>query len=414
MKRTFTVFIGVAVLSVSQAQERKVPEYDAALKKHAEEVAAGTGAKFDQTLASLKSSYAAALERAQKTAQDTGKLEEALALKNEVAALAGNEMPPLNEAAPASLKKLRSVFEQSASKIEKDRQAGLAPHNKQLQATLDQLVVALTKAGRLEDALFVKQKRDALVTTVPGSSLAAGGEKAFTNTLGMKFIPLSGTKVMMCIHETRRADYAAYAIETPSANGSWKDQRKNGVPAGQEDNHPVVGVSWSDANSFCSWLSKKEGKTYRLPTDREWSYAVGVARSERKDASPDSLSGKIKEEYPWGSKWPPSNNVGNFADTEFKAKLKVDLIIDGYSDGFATTAPVMSYSPNKLGFYDLAGNVWEWCDEWYSADKVDRVSRGGSWSTRTESALLSSGRDHTPPDRRDPSWGFRCVLESTP
>lgn len=405
--------LGVAALSCLHAQERKVPEYDAALKKHSEEVTAGAGAKFDQALTALKSSYAAALERAQKGAQDTGKLEEALALKSESSALTVNaELPPLSDAAPPSLKKLRSVFDQSAAKLQRDRQAAITPYNKQLQGTLDQLVATLTKSGRLEDAMFVKQKRDALVTSPPISLLEAGSEKVFTNSLGMKFIPLPGTKVMMCIHETRRSDYAAYAAENTIVNSSWNNQIRNNVPIGGEDNHPVVSVSWSDAKDFCSWLSKKEGKTYRLPTDREWSYAVGVARSERKEISPDSLSAKIKGEYPWGSKWPPSKDAGNFADTEMKAKLGSDLIIEGYSDGFPTTSPVMSFSPNKQGFYDLAGNVWEWCDDWYSDSKVDRVSRGGSWSTRTEGALLSSNRDHTPPDRRDPSWGFRCVLES--
>lgn len=413
MKFLYLTLLVFVALSRLPAQERRVPEYESALKQHVEEVATGVGNKYNQAVASLKSSYAGALQRAQKGAQDSGKLEEALALKNEATALMGKEaLPPLKATSPDSLKKLRSVFDQSAAKLEKDRQAALAPLNKQFQTTLDSLVASLTKIGRLEDAMFVKNKRAALANTLAVAPPAIGDDKIFTNTLGMKFIPLPGTKVLMCIHETRRADYAAYAAENAAVNGTWQFQNKNNTPIGMGDNHPVVGVSWSDARAFCSWLSKKEGRTYRLPTDREWSYAVGLGHSEKKNISPDALSGKIKDEYPWGSKWPPPKGAGNFADKEMKAKLGSELIVEGYSDGFPTTAPVMSFPVNKLGFYDLAGNVWEWCEEWYSASKVDRVSRGGSWSTRTAGALLSSNRDHTPPDRRDPSWGFRCVLEN--
>ena len=101
--------------------------------------------------------------------------------------------------------------------------------------------------------------------------------KAFTNTLGMKFVPVSGTEVAFCIWESRVKDYAAYAAANAGVDGSWK---KPGFK--QEDTHPVVKVSWNDAQAFCEWLTKKElaegkikaGQKYRLPTDAEWSVAV--------------------------------------------------------------------------------------------------------------------------------------------
>ena len=99
------------------------------------------------------------------------------------------------------------------------------------------------------------------------------------NSLGMKFIPVQGTNVLFCIHETRAADYAAYAAAMPEVAVSWKHEGIAGIPAGEGDNHPVYGVSWQEAAAFCTWLSMKEGRSYRLPTDHEWSLAAGVGQA---------------------------------------------------------------------------------------------------------------------------------------
>jgi formylglycine-generating enzyme required for sulfatase activity len=96
----------------------------------------------------------------------------------------------------------------------------------------------------------------------------------------MKFVPVPGTNILMCIHETRNVDYAAYAAEQLILDKTWRGEmeaaiRWSGVPQGQ---YPVVAVSYRDAQAFCRWLSIKDGKTYRLPTEQEWSAAVGLTK----------------------------------------------------------------------------------------------------------------------------------------
>jgi len=121
--------------------------------------------------------------------------------------------------------------------------------------------------------------------TAPGAppkpaNVQATREQPFTNSLGMKFVPVPGTRMLMCIHETRRADYATYAALHPEADASWKKVIFDGQPVAMQDDEPVVNVSWDDAQAFCRWLSQKEGRRYRLPTDREWSIAVGIGDCE--------------------------------------------------------------------------------------------------------------------------------------
>ena len=74
----------------------------------------------------------------------------------------------------------------------------------------------------------------------------------------------------------------------------------------------------------------------------------------------------------------------------------------------------MSFTPNKLGIYDLAGNVWQWCSDWYDADHKSRVSRGGSWDDHISANFLSSRRAHPLPAARPIFTGFRCVATTLP
>jgi formylglycine-generating enzyme required for sulfatase activity len=222
--------------------------------------------------------------------------------------------------------------------------------------------------------------------------------KAFTNTLGMKFVPVSGTEVAFCIWETRVKDYAAYAAANAGVDGSWK---KPGFK--QADTHPVVKVSWNDAQAFCEWLTKKEraegkikaGQKYRLPTDAEWSVAVGLGKE--KGNTPGEKNGGFDGVYPWGNEWPPPKGAGNY-----------DPPFGGHEDGFKFTAPVGSFTANKIGLHDLGGNVWEWCEDKYIPITPKRVLRGASWADIA--FMLSSERSNSHPNSREIYIGFRCVL----
>jgi formylglycine-generating enzyme required for sulfatase activity len=224
--------------------------------------------------------------------------------------------------------------------------------------------------------------------------------KAFTNTLGMKFVPVKGTGVAFCIWETRVKDYAAYAAANAEVDESWK--KPFGDEFKQADTHPVVNVSWEDANAFCAWLTKKElaegkikeGQKYRLPTDAEWSVAVGLGQEK----TPMEKSGGIKDVYPWGKEWPPPKGAGNY----YHKRLKVDK--------FDYTSPVGSFAVNKLGLHDMGGNVWEWCEDKWNPIISYRVLRGASWSDSYPGRLLSSCRSGYTPGGRGSNLGFRCVL----
>ena len=225
---------------------------------------------------------------------------------------------------------------------------------------------------------------------------------AFVNTLGMPFVPVPGTDVQFCIWETRVKDYAAYAAANAGVDESWK--KPFGDEFKQADTHPVVRVNWDDANAFCEWLTKKElaegkikvGQKYRLPTDAEWSVAVGLGKE--KGNTPQEKSQGIKGVFPWGKEWPPPVGAGNY----FKS-LKVD--------NFEYTSPVGSFASNKNGLHDMGGNVWEWCEDWYDpAAKASRVLRGASWVNPGPGDLLSSYRMTLTPDFRSIAHGFRCVL----
>ncbi len=225
---------------------------------------------------------------------------------------------------------------------------------------------------------------------------------AFVNTLGMEFVPVPGTEVQFCIWETRVKDYAAYAAANAGVDASWKNFGIAGFK--QADTHPVVKVSWNDAQAFCAWLTKKElaagkikeGQKYRLPTDAEWSVAVGLGKE--KGNTPKEKSQGIKDVYPWGKEWPPPKGAGNY----FK-RLKVD--------NFEYTSPVGSFAANQHGLHDLGGNVWEWCEDKHRPTSAFRVLRGASWDLYGgPDSLLSSSRGGGVPVSRSDDIGFRCVL----
>lgn len=237
----------------------------------------------------------------------------------------------------------------------------------------------------------------------------------FVNSLGMKFVPVPGTTVLMCVHETRRKDYGAYCFGN-KVNMEWKSVKYKGHPIGTSDAHPVSQVSWNDAHDFCAWLGKKEQRTYRLPTDREWSLAVGIGERETAGASPEDLNRKITDHYPWGSATQIPAGAGNYCDTSnqnvFHSKPYDNAPIGaGYTDGFIMTSPVMSFSPNNLGIYDLGGNVWELVEDTFSPATQDITFRGSSYTDNSMKNALSSSRVPLPKDARTEHAGFRIVLE---
>jgi formylglycine-generating enzyme required for sulfatase activity len=218
------------------------------------------------------------------------------------------------------------------------------------------------------------------------------------NSLGMKFVPVPGTKVLFCVSDVRVKDYEAYAAAVIGVGSSWKSPGFEQGPT-----HPVVNVSWEDAKAFCRWLTRKderegligESQSYRLPTDAEWSLAIGL--DEPSGGTPKDKDAKIKSVYPWGTEWPPLRAAANYGSS---------LEVDDYQ----YTSPVESFRANRHGLYDMGGNVWQWCEDWYDTYQQFRVLRGASWSSYDPGFLLSSYRSISTPVIRRDNFGFRVVL----
>ncbi len=283
------------------------------------------------------------------------------------------------------------------------------------------LVIAEVKPGPVTYELRLSGFKSASVTgkveAQQQAFLAARLEKSlgpepgqpWTNSLGMKFVPLDHIRIS--VWETRVQDYETFCNAT---GRHYEPPDFQQTPL-----HPVVKVNWFDANAFCKWLTEKERdenlledrQIYRLPTDREWSAAAGLPKET--GATPEARDGKIRNEFPWGKQWPPPRGAGNYADQS--AKRRGASAIEGYNDGFPQTAPAGSFKPNAPGVYDMGGNVWEWCAEAYKGNTSTTgrdwgVLRGGSWATSNRLEMQSSYRNVVDRSERDVIYGFRCVL----
>ncbi len=253
--------------------------------------------------------------------------------------------------------------------------------------------------------------------------------KVWQNDLGMEFKPVAGLNVLFGAVETRVKDFEWFVKETgyDAEKGMWSlkdskwgqhgDSWKNpGFEQGED--HPVAGVSWTDAKAFCDWLTQRDRATgvltadqyYRLPTDAEWSAAVRLREDDA--ATPEQKNGVATWQYPWGTQWPPPEEIGNYAGREIKLSGWPQgwKVIDQYRDDFARTSPTGSFSPRVYGLSDMGGNVWEWCEDRYKPSEVWRVLRGGSWSTNRKDHMLSSHREYYGPNDRYSMIGFRCVV----
>ena len=206
-------------------------------------------------------------------------------------------------------------------------------------------------------------------------------------------------------HEVTVAQFRKFCQSTgrqmPQESKLWKWQ----------DNHPIVNVSWEDAQAYCQWAG------VRLPTEAEWEYAARGGHS--------GISGQARQVFVWGNDLPVGKaGVGNVGDDRARAKYGKDrgaeYFFTGYDDGYLYTAPVGRYQPNGYGLHDMAGNVDEWCSDWYGEDyyrqspAVDprgpvegrtRMRRGGSWF-HGPSGLRVAKRRRDIPDFGSAPTGF--------
>ena len=204
-------------------------------------------------------------------------------------------------------------------------------------------------------------------------------------------------------------------VWTKAAGVNWKCDLEGKPRPNTEYNHPVIHVSWNDATEYSKWLSKKTGLNYRLPTEAEWEYAAG--------------NGSKHTKYSWGNGNPSGKQGGNVSDetgaTKFNWTKSAENIFVGYNDAYAATAPVGSFNPNELGLFDMSGNVWEWCQDWYAIDYYNnspgsnpvgpasgsyRVCRGGSCGGSPARLRVAYRNFRTPNDRSN-GIGFRLARQ---
>ncbi len=171
-------------------------------------------------------------------------------------------------------------------------------------------------------------------------------------------------------YEVTNKEYCQY---DPNHNGYWSNP-----------DYPVESVSWNDAVAYCKWLSNKAGKNYRLPTEKEWEYACRAGSTT---------------EYYWGE--------------NMNQQTYVSPSIDNYAwcskNSGNQVHSVGQKQPNAWGLYDMSGNVWEWCSDWYNSSNSSCVVRGGCWSSYGY-GCKSGGRDGNTPDKRYNINGFRVVM----
>jgi formylglycine-generating enzyme required for sulfatase activity len=227
----------------------------------------------------------------------------------------------------------------------------------------------------------LKRKRERPSVPKPRPSQPTGGSK------GGEMVHVSDYGFHIDKFEATNREYADFVRSSghraPESAGSgkapWNTWSGNQPPSGYEA-HPVVGVSWYDAKSYCEWVGK------RLPTAEEWQQAC---------------QGSDGRKYPWGSRFLPAN-VTIFDSANANTH--------GSWDGYDNTAPVGKFpgGSSPYGARDMVGNVWEWTSSLYKSGGSTRVVGGGSFANNQYGAQCDK-RSYYPPDIRYYFNGFRCA-----
>lgn len=228
--------------------------------------------------------------------------------------------------------------------------------------------------------------------------------RALTNSLGMTFVEIpvgtfrmgrEGFSMAFPVHEVHFRSFWLCTTETTNAQYDLFKKRQR-FPESPSPQHPATRVTWNDCVAFCQWLSKKEGRPYRLPTEAEWEYAA--------------RGGLDQKDYPWGNQDPAGRACF----------------------GQLVSMPVGSFAPNGYGLYDMSGNAMEWVNDWF--DDIDESTgessyyrngprddppgpEHGVWKVERDGSydmwqLYVFQRVAAPPDNRVPERGFRVAISA--
>jgi formylglycine-generating enzyme required for sulfatase activity len=258
------------------------------------------------------------------------------------------------------------------------------------------------------------------IVLLSGTAYVLAGEGTFRNTLGMSFVLIPKGSFWMGSPQGephRDADEALHHVEisesfylqtTEVTLGQWREVMGTRFFGRRKapENTPVVRISWHDCREFIKALNTRGEGRYRLPTEAEWEYACRAG---------------TRTPYPWGDRI--ACDKAMYSNNRLKSERCVKYV---QSAGLTVgrPAPVGRYQANAWGLYDMPGNVWEWCMDWYGdyekgpltdprgpADGIHRVRRGGSWFGHGH-LCRSANRNFGHPGDRYRTAGFRLVRET--